>query len=219
MRFLIIMGILIVAFNIILWHEVNISVDFIHECREELQNLKNEGIPPKNLLKEYEKDGIIFYNEFVFPIRIYYFDYFPSSSCVSQVFTEKTLTSVRINSWSLIIDELGVNLSSKENESNNSFQSDVSIENNPIEFKVYKEKIGKYFRWWPSGVGVKIYKFLPDNITNQKDLKIFKKIKEVKLIVDYEYEYDGEKKLVTVTSVYKPRVRISSAFWDKWMSV
>lgn len=62
-------------------------------------------------------------------------------------------------------------------------------------------------------------KFLPDTINKEKDLKRFRKIKEVKFITVFEYKVNNEIREINITSIYRPKVRVSSAFWDKWMSV
>ncbi|UTY32645.1 hypothetical protein [Treponema putidum] len=219
--FFIFLLVLIILFNIVLWHKTNVSVDFIHEYYKEFKQFIETG-EKAAVLEKYTKDGFLFFCDLKHAIELYYFEMESPSMILIKVFTDRDdIEAIHIKHWTLIIEDIGVELhsenilESKPGYINFKENFDRTVyKNTPL--NIYDDRPGTKYGWSSRFL---LGKFLPDTINKEKDLKRFRKIKEVKFITVFEYKVNNEIREINITSIYRPKVRVSSAFWDKWMSV
>jgi hypothetical protein len=169
-------------------------------------NTSVDFIPDEQVISS--DDAIDFSLDWRYGIPLYYFtSKEQKTTFVIQLYTDLEIRNVYLKSYTIGVSELGINYT-KEN-----IADEFSIEDTYLGNDTAAKK-----RFW-CGKRVVVDYFLPKNIENEKQLSMFKKVKDVVLTAVIEYEHNGEKKTSTIIWRLKPVVRKSSEFWDKLMSV
>jgi hypothetical protein len=139
---------------------------------------------------------------------LYYFNYnHYQLYFIIELETDEPITDVVLSSYSIAVPELGID----------SHENDISVD---IPLKEKPQQDGVEHKRFYRRNYVQIKKlFLADTIRNEEQLSAFKDVKHIFLHTTLEYTIKGEKKTVAFIWKFRPQVRKSSAFWDKWMSV
>jgi hypothetical protein len=159
--------------------------------------------------KKQTENGIDVSVFWQYAVPLYYFNYNHLGQIyfIIEIETDEPITDVGLSSYSIVIPELGID----------SHEADTSVEMSLNEKPQQDDNRNKQF-YRRSRVLIK-KSFLTDTIQSEKQLSVFNKIKYVFLHTTLEYTIKDEKKTSTFIWKFRPRVKKSSAFWDKWMSV
>jgi hypothetical protein len=141
-------------------------------------------------------------------VPLYYFKYYPKKTrIIICIDTDVNIENVVLDSYLVKINEIGIDLC----ENNLSIEIDIRDSLLKPNNDAKKRYIGRK--------AIDIYNILPENMQDEKHLKIFKKVKEIELQVGISYSINGEKKTSAIKWIFTPKVIKSLTLWDKLMSV
>jgi hypothetical protein len=156
----------------------------------------------------YSENGIDFSIKWRHGIPLYYFtNRNQTTNFVIGIETDYEIVNVNLKSYLIEMNELEIRCEIVD------MMENINI------IDTYLEKITTVKKRYWGGKSVVVGSLLTEKIENEKQLKQFKKVKQIVLTVIIEYEINGEKGSSTIKWKFKPVVRKSVAFWDKWMSV
>jgi hypothetical protein len=162
-----------------------------------------------------EKDNIFFTVEWREGIPLHYFGYkahlvdveLPASKetrFLIKAETNNEVEYIKIDAFKVEIEELNV-IFEEQN-----VDKQLSKWNNTEKYTVYK---------YISSVLIEINDILPPDIDSEKKLKVFKKVKYVKLTIELEYKINDGIKHTQIDWKFTPHIYKSNAIWDELMSV
>jgi hypothetical protein len=142
-------------------------------------------------------------------VPLYYFNYNHAGQIyfIIELETDEPIADVVLSSYSIVVPELGIDYQEK------GLSVDISLKAPPLQGDIENKRFYRrnYVQMKKS--------FLADTIQNEEQLSAFKEVKYIFLHTTLEYTIRSEKKISTFIWKFRPQVKRSSAFLDKWMSV